>query len=665
MRVLAWIAGGVAVLVACVAGAVLLFDWNDAKGMAEEFAGGLIGREVKIDSLDGDLGWTTEVRVRGISVANTDWAEGDHLGRVDELDFAIRLWPLVGGNIVLPHVDIKGADLDLQGDEKGRNNWTFAAVGEAAAKGVTPDDRSDFPKIGRLKIDGSKLRFRDAGKQLDLSGDIAYAQGKSTESDELRLTLKGKLGKDPLTIDFTGGNLDVLQDESTPYPLDISVVQGPVKISARGTVKDFDDLEELKLDVTASGPDLARVFPELHLPLPNTPPFRLAIDVHRKGGNWQLAKIDGTVGQSDISGFGTVDVGGDKPLIRGELQSRRLDFNDLGALIGLQTASAAAPPKKADGAARPAPSAAPGPAPNPTPAEAETPPSQSPAAADTAAPASAKRARGGLFPDVPLDEERLETANVDLKFTARSIHAENIPLTSAAAHVELEDSRLHIAGLDVGLADGRLRGDVVIDAREGVPQTTFDLSVANLDLKSFFRGTRFIEQMGGRFSGRAKIAGTGKTLAEVMATSNGAAELGIREGSLSGLLIEGAGLDVVEALSLYLGDDARVPIRCGRITLGVEDGLAHAKRVVVDTTDSTLVAQGRLNLATEEMYLQIEAREKDFSLIDLAAPVVIKGPMTDPGFAIGGIDPLPFFEMGDQKDVDCKVLMDGIDVTGR
>ncbi|MEX2455438.1 MAG: AsmA family protein [Rhodospirillaceae bacterium] len=637
MRTLGWIAGGIAgALVLVVGGLVatlLLVDWNRAKDSVADFAGGLIGREVAIGSLDGSLGWTTEVRVRGMTVDNADWADAPHLADIGSLNFAIRLWPLFGGTIELPVVEISDASLDLERDAEGRANWEFDAAGEAAASGVTPDDRSEFPQIGSLRIDGSQVRVRDRTSGIDVAGDISLARGTSTEGRELRLALKGSVGRDPLRIEFSGAGLEILRDEDTPYPLEIAVDSGETRISGRGTVTGLTDGGELRLEVSAEGPDLARLFPELKLPLPNTPPYRLTMDVHRRDTMWRLENIDAVLGETDVAGTASVDMSDEKPRITGELVSRDLYFNDLGALIGLRLT----PPGGQEDR-------------------------DSPARGDAGGEARGDTRRSGLFPNVPLDEERLETANVDLKFVAESIRAEGIPLKSARAHLSLENSRLNISDMDIAVADGRIGGSIVLDARPEVPETSFDLVLRALDLKPFFAGTRFIEEMGGRFSGRIRLAGPGRTLADVMAASSGDVDIGFEEGSLSGLLIEGASLDIVEALALFVGEDARVPIRCGRITLSVKDGTAQTERVVVDTTDSILVAQGSLSFAKEAFRLQIDGHAKDFSLIDLSAPLVMSGPIADPSFSVGGVDPLPFFEMGEQEDIDCAGLMQGIDI---
>ncbi len=131
------------------------------------------------------------------------------------------------------------------------------------------------------------------------------------------------------------------------------------------------------------------------------------------------------------------------------------------------------------------------------------------------------------------------------------------------------------------------------------------------------------------------------------------------EGSISGLIVEAAGLDIPEALVLVVGDDARVKIRRGRIDLDVSEGKVKLEQAVIDTTDSLVVGKGVVDLGAETLDVQIEGHAKDFSLIDIAAPVRVHGSFIDPSVAIGGIDPLPFFEMGEEQAVDCDTLVGG------
>jgi len=43
--------------------------------------------------------------------------------------------------------------------------------------------------------------------------------------------------------------------------------------------------------------------------------------------------------------------------------------------------------------------------------------------------------------------------------------------------------------------------------------------------------------------------------------------------------------------------------------------------------------------------------------------VRVQGPFRDPAIAIGGVDPLPFFEMGDTEDINCGRLLQELSAT--
>lgn len=83
---------------------------------------------------------------------------------------------------------------------------------------------------------------------------------------------------------------------------------------------------------------------------------------------------------------------------------------------------------------------------------------------------------------------------------------------------------------------------------------------------------------------------------------------------------------------------------------------------MISTTDSVIVFAGNLDLATEQVDVQVESRAKDFSAIDLSAPVLVSGSILDPELEIGGIEPLSIVERGDQEDLDCDALADNISV---
>ena len=195
-----WIHGIVGILVAGVVVAVLVVDWE---GRAEQILGAALGREVRLGSLDIDPGWTTTVRVTDLRVANAEWGEADHFVTLDEGEVAVKVWPLITGRIELPEIVLREPVIALEKDAEGRVNWDFSSAAEAAGEVAKPDERGEFPEIGRLIIEDGRLGYRDAERDLDLDGRIATGKADADGDDTVDLALEGALEGRPLRVDFT------------------------------------------------------------------------------------------------------------------------------------------------------------------------------------------------------------------------------------------------------------------------------------------------------------------------------------------------------------------------------------------------------------------------------------------------------------------------------
>jgi uncharacterized protein involved in outer membrane biogenesis len=272
---------------------------------------------------------------------------------------------------------------------------------------------------------------------------------------------------------------------------------------------------------------------------------------------------------------------------------------------------------------------------------------------------------GGLLPDTPIDVERLKAMDMDIELIGEQVNAQSLPIDKLDMRFVVRQGRVRVEPLVFHVADGRIAGAVMVDAGSTPPEAAVDLVVSNLDLKPFFRDSEFVDEMDGRFIGRIDLRGRGQSLADMLAVADGELVLGMERGSVSGLLVEAAGLDLVEALALLVEGDTSVAVRCGLLDAEVTDGVARFRRGVVDTNDSVLLVGGAADLGAEALDIQIEAREKDFSLIDAAAPVRVHGPFRHPSIAIGGVDPLPFFELGEAEDVNCDALLEGLGAAGQ
>jgi AsmA family protein len=212
--------------------------------------------------------------------------------------------------------------------------------------------------------------------------------------------------------------------------------------------------------------------------------------------------------------------------------------------------------------------------------------------------------------------------------------------------------------LNMTWGGGKVVGELAIDARTDNPITQANLRVQDVDLASFFRGSRFFDTTKGNIDGHIRLVGNGRSLAQVMGTANGNIAAAMAGGTISGLMVSLAGLQIGNALVLYITGDNRIPLQCALGRLNFNHGIVSVERTLIDTRKSVLHFEGEAALDSQVVKSRITADTKQFDLLDLHAPVLIEGKIRSPAISIGRKIPIPTPDFGGAKDVDCKELTD-------
>lgn len=137
-------------------------------------------------------------------------------------------------------------------------------------------------------------------------------------------------------------------------------------------------------------------------------------------------------------------------------------------------------------------------------------------------------------------------------------------------------------------------------------------------------------------SGQAQLHGQGRSTAQILGTLNGRARASLRDGTLSHLATEAAGLDVAQALGVALRGDRPLPLRCAHVDLDVQQGIARPRLAVIDDGDSVIRVAGQLNLREETLDLRATVRPRDFSPLSLRAPITVTGTLGQPKLGVDG-----------------------------
>lgn len=570
---------------------IALWDWNWFKGPVERAVQAKTGREFHIGgNLDVDLGRTLTVRADGLTFANAEWSKTPRMASADRAEIDLRAWPLLRGQIRIPEIRLTRPDLLLETapgkDQPG--NWDF----------LGPSD-GEPPVLQRLLVDDGRLKFLDAAGKTDILVSLDSGKPRSADSaPPLLVNGKGRWQGNPFTLDGNTESPLELTNSDHPFRIHLDGRAGATRAIASGTLTNPFALRTFDLDFALSGQDMEDLYPLIGLAIPSTPPYRLKGRLKRNNDTWRYENFTGVAGDSDLGGTAQIEVGGERPFLKADLVSKRLDFDDLAGFIG-------APPKTGAGES---------------------------ANAEQKAEAAALAAKPTVLPDTPYDLSKLRAMDADVKWKAQRINSPKLPLDDMDAHLKLDDGLLRLEPLNFGVAGGDIRSTIRMDARKPTISTQLKASIRKVQLGGLFPDAKLAEQASGGISGEIDLAGNGNSIAAMLGSSDGKVAVGMGRGHIGNLLMELAGLDVAESLKFLFTGDKQIPLRCAWGDFGVQRGLMTSQQMAFDTTDTLVLGEGTIDLKQEKLDLLLRPRPKDISILALRSPLRIGGTFKDPSF---------------------------------
>jgi len=636
-RALTWTGASLGLLVIAVSILIAIWDWNWFRGPVARMASARMHREVAIN---GDLkvhlfSWQPSATVDGVRIANAPWAGKAPMVDVGRIAVRIRLIPLLTGRLDMRLLRFDQPRVSLYRDAQGRANWDLSGGKAATAPLRLPPIRDFIIKDGRLE-------FQDVRRKLTFKGTIEASEQLGARNTGFEMRGQGALNAQPFVAQVTGGPLLNI-DRAKPYPFDANIRAGQTFVTAKGAVPKPFDLGRFHMDTTARGPDLSDLYNITGVPLPNTPPYRLHGRLSRDENLWRIDGLGGAVGSSDLGGRLSVKTGGARPYLTANLLTRSLDFVDLGALFGgAPKVGKVASPKQI-------------------------------------AAARLMQAQQHLLPDATLKTDRIRALDADVTYKALAIRNAPVNLRSGSTRVKLRAGVLRADPLAFELPQGRINGEVELDARKATPVTSLDLRLSNARLEHLtpirFQGK---VPLAGALAGRAKLRGSGDSVHKAFANADGDVSVVVPDGRIRKALAELMGVNVVRGLGLLLSKNQdTTPIRCGVVHFRADNGMFKVDQMVFDTGPVLVTGSGAINMDTEQLDLKAQGHPKKFRLVRLMLPVTARGTLAspklgvEPGAAIaqGGVAAalaaflsplaaiLPFIDPGLAKDANCAALV--------
>lgn len=529
-----------------------------------------------------------------LTIENPKWASRSHLFDARVIDADIKTIPLIFGERRFRTLTLVDSATDLEWQARTRaNTWTF---GDPKKPGAP----LNLPVIDSATATGTTVHYSDPLLQLVTDIDVASIASQDTRfAGNVGFTGTGVMRSRPFSMNgsllspnqtVTGGRNQLVAHARS----------GATLIDVSGTLPAATQIEGADLHVTARGPNLRLLFDFLGVAIPDTRRYRFNSNLTKAGDEWRFTRLNGYFGDSDLGGAMTISLPKDRLFIKADLQSKKVDIIDVGPMVGYN-----------------------------------------PQRLDAMGGAGAVKTVAGtprILPDAPLRTDALNLFDAHVDYKVATIAADKLPVSNLALVLDLDHNLLKLSPLTFDLSGGHLASDIVIDARRHPVFTDYDIRLSPTPMGKLLKGFG-VEESGttGVVKARIKMSGSGDTVHQSLATSNGRIAIILPAGSFWTRNIQLIEEDVGTFLQKMLQNKLKKPVQinCGLIGFTVRNGIATADPVLIDTEKNVIFGRGNFSFRDESLDMSVRADAKKFSLFSGQSPVGING-----HFAAPGINPI-------------------------
>ena len=480
-------------------------------------------------------------------------------------------------NLKLGTNDISGSvDLDLSGKMPG-----LAARLSAPRFNLQP---VTLPALEALS------RIRDLGP-LKLIGNVAGAGNK--------LVLEN--------LDFQLGHMDLME------------------IIIKGAIADLAAVKGMQLNFSARGSNIAN-FKKLGGPeIQYTGAFNVSAGITDPSpGVYHIPSLNATVGDNNQKGWLELDLSADRPSLKGEMSSEKLDLRPLLRQDKEHSADKI----------------------QPTGPESPKPVQEKRTRGDIpASQTKVKTKQSKVFSAEPLPLEQLQAVDLNLKFRQKQVLLPALALDDVILDILLDSGDLAIKPFNFSIGGGKADVQFAIRSRNRPAVLDTRVDVDQLEIGPMLDKLGYQRTVEGDLDVDIDLSSTGNSVADIMAVLNGNTRIAMGNGKAASryleLLERYLGSGILRMVNPFQEKREFTPVNCFVNDIEIKDGLADIK-ILLDTDRTSIIGIGNINLKTEELDLGIKPTPKkgampvdvSLSFRELSQPFKLGGTLAEPSLGI-------------------------------
>ena len=396
-------------------------------------------------------------------------------------------------------------------------------------------------------------------------------------------------------------------DKFTVENLDLNLgSEELVELMLKGTIKDLLAQQGVKLEFAVRGKNLANLKEMGGPALPFQGPFSFSGQfVDPAPGIYKIPSLKVVMGDSDSSGWVELNLAKQRPKVTAALSSQKMDLRPL--LVKVE--------------------------------EKDT-------AKDT--PAKPDKKKDKVFSSEPWSLDALNLIDADIKIRDKQVLLPRVALDDMTVDILLKNGNLTIEPIRFMIGGGSANGRLNLCSQDKPSSLAMEMKIEQLDLGPMLDKLGYQQTLEGTLNADITLAGSGNSLADLMAGLNGGISVVMMDGQVAtkylNLLQNILGTDVLRLVNPFKKKETQTKVNCFINDINVKDGLAECK-LLLDTDQTSIFGVGDVDLRTEKLDLVIKPVPKkgygldsvakvSFSFKELSQPFELGGTLAHPSLAL-------------------------------
>jgi AsmA family protein len=592
------------------------YDFNTLKSQISQKVQAATGRKL---ILRGDIklkiGLTPSLVVEGVSFQNAPWSSQPEMVTAKRFEVKVAILPLLSGNIEIKRFILVEPQILLETDAAGKSNLTFEPTKEP---GAAEKPQKAQPKKGEVKLPSLTVH------QVRIEqGSFIYKNGQSKKTYAIKidsLRVVGKNVSSPITLNIKGayanevfeaagtlGPLSVLLTADQPWPVDIKAKTGWLNLSVKGSIQNVKTQPTLDLNVQAQGNDLAKVAQVAGTTLlPIKGPFEITARLqNQKPKVYQLSNLNATIAESDLKGSAAVNLSNPRPLLTGDLSSKKLDLS-----VFFPPSSASKEKNKT--------------------------------------PRVKKGKRAKVFSQDPLPLEGFNKVDATLHIRFDKVLFPHLAVNNLVVDATLKNGNVVMKPVNARIGGGSLDGWLDLQAQGKSMTFSTGFEVNQLNLEHMFKDLKATETLEGTLDGKLNLKSSGNSVAALMGELDGDIIAMMGKGRIQNKYVDMLGGDLSSSLLRVINpgenNEPYTDINCVVGRFDFRKGLGDCTVLACDTKRMSLTGEGTINLKNEKLNISLNPEPKEgigsgtgkvsLSLSELAQPFKLSGTLAHPSFKL-------------------------------